>query len=234
MDASERAVVLPPVKRALAAGFAASAENADQLDVLRAWLNGDLDADLRARATFTLAARGLATDADLDALVTLDPANGERNHATARAMRPDPAAKEEAWQAALSAGHSAGWQLARAQASGIWVAGQEEMMTGYRGRYFAEALPALARSPLEAGQHRALARALFPATMISAATVEACAGFEEDIVVAEQAAIMRQALAARRVLSEREGQAAAVPAQPVRRAAHARYPGEGDDQITGR
>jgi aminopeptidase N len=200
MDA-KRAVVLPPVKRALAAGFAGSAETADQLGVLRSWLDGDLDADLRARVTFTLAARGLATDEDLDALVRLDPANGERNRATARAMRPDPAAKQEAWRAALSAGLSAGGQFARAHASGIWVAGQEEMMTGYRDRYFAEALPALARSPLEARQHRLLARQLFPATMISAATIEACAGFEYDVVVAEQAAIMRQALAARRLLS---------------------------------
>ena len=33
--------------------------------------------------------------------------------------------------------------LARAQAEGIWIAGQESVLTRYRERYFAEALPAL-------------------------------------------------------------------------------------------
>jgi len=188
---AEQSVVLPPVRRALAGGFAAAAQSQEQLDMLRSRLRAGLDADLRAKVTFALAARGLASDEDLDALVRLDPANGGLNRATASAMRPDPAAKQAAWQAALSAG----WQVARAHACGIWVAGQEELMTGYRDRYFAEALPALARSGERA---RRLARLLFPATLISPATIEACAGFEDDIVVAEQAAIMRQVLASRR------------------------------------
>jgi aminopeptidase N len=192
---AEQAVVHRPVRGPLAAGFATAAQTEDQLAVLRSWLQGDLDAELRAKATFTLAARGLATDGDLNALFMLDPVNGESNCATAGAMRPDPAAKEAAWQAALCAD----WQLARAHASGIWVPGQEELMTGYRDRYFTEALPALARSELGRRQRMMLTRLLFPATLVSPATIEACAGFEDNVVVAEQAAVMRQVEAARRL-----------------------------------
>jgi aminopeptidase N len=191
---AEQTVVPPPVRHALASGFAAAAQGQAQLDRLRSWLDGDLDADLRAKATFALAAHGLATDEDLDALVALDPANGEHNRATASARRPDPAAKEAAWQAALSSD----WRLAYAHATGIWVPGQEELMAGYRDRYFAEALPTLARSGWQRRHRRLLTRLLFPATLVSAATIEACASFEHDVNVAEQAAIMRQVQAARR------------------------------------
>ena len=190
---SERAVVLPSVRRALAAGFAAAAESEDQLGVLRSWLNGEVDADLRAKATSTLAARGLAAGDDLAALVALDPVNGERNRATAAAMRPDPAAKETAWQAALAADG----QFAREHASGLWVPGQEELMAGYRDRYFAEALPLLTAPGPRSRQRTLVLRLLFPSTLISAATVEACSGFEDNVIIAEQAAIMRQVLAAR-------------------------------------
>jgi aminopeptidase N len=191
---AERAVVLPSVRRALTAGFAAAAETEDQLGVLRSWLNkDDIDADLRAKATFALAARGLATDQDLAALVALDPVNGERNRATAAAMRPDRAAKEAAWQAALAPAEP----LAREHASGIWVPGQEELMAGYRDRYFAEALPLLTAPGPRSRQRKIVRRLLFPSTLISPATVEACSGFEDDVIVAEQAAIMRQVLAAR-------------------------------------
>jgi aminopeptidase N len=198
----ERAVVHPSVRRALATGFAAAAQSEDQLGVLRSWLRGDCDADLRAKATFTLAARGLASDQDLDALVALDPANGQRNRATASAMRPDPAAKEAAWRAVLTAS-GLGWQLAAAHAAGIWVPGQEELMARYRDRYFAEALPVLMAPGQRSRERRRLMRVLFPATLVTAATIEAAeaaaghAAAPFNAVLAEQAAIMRQALAAR-------------------------------------
>ena len=61
--------------RQLAIGFAASAQTEDQLATLGAWLAGNnlpdgvaLDAELRARILFTLAARGLARAEDIDAL----------------------------------------------------------------------------------------------------------------------------------------------------------------------
>jgi aminopeptidase N len=192
--------------RRLAIGFAASAQSDDQLATLGAWLAGKdlpgglgVDAELRARILFTLAARGLASVTDIDALPRLDPVTGAVNRATCLAMRPDPAAKEAAWATALSSGEPA--RIAQACAAGLWVPGQEELMAGYRDRYFAEALPALAtRSPWAKGR---LSRLLFPVTLVSEATIEAANAAEPPdhvlrLAVAEQAAIMRRRLAARR------------------------------------
>lgn len=197
-----------PRQQALAAGFAASAHSASQLDLLRSWLSGDLlpdglslTADLRARVLFTLSARGLADDGNLDALAAADPVAGEQHRATCRAMRPDPAGKEAAWQATLADDQDL--RMAEAHARGLWVAGQEDLMAGYRDRYFTEALPALAdREPRTT---RRLARLLYPATLVSPATVAATdaalqarhTGGQLRVIVQEQQAILRSALAAR-------------------------------------
>ena len=197
-----------PRQQALAAGFAASAHSASQLDLLRSWLSGDLlpdglslTADLRARVLFTLSARGLADDGNLDALAAADPIAGEQHRATCRAMRPDPAGKEAAWQAALADDQDL--RMAEAHARGLWVAGQEDLMAGYRDRYFTEALSALAdREPRTT---RRLARLLYPATLVSPATVAATdaalqarhTGGQLRVIVQEQQAILRSALAAR-------------------------------------
>jgi aminopeptidase N len=197
-----------PRQQALAAGFAASAHSTSQLDLLRSWLSGDLlpdglslTADLRARVLFTLSARGLADDGNLDALAAADPVAGEQHRATCRAMRPDPSGKEAAWQAALADDQDL--RMAEAHARGLWVAGQEDLMAGYRDRYFTEALPALAdREPQTT---RRLARLLYPATLVSPATVAATdaalqaghTGGQLRVIVQEQQAILRSALAAR-------------------------------------
>jgi len=191
--------------RTLATGFAASAQTDDQLTALGAWLSGKdlpdglaIDAELRAQILFTLAARGLAPADDIDALPRLDPVTGEVNRATCLAMQPDPAAKEAAWAVALSAAQPV--RITQACAAGIWVPGQEELMTGYRDRYFAEALPALVTRKLRPKSR--LSRLLFPVTLISEATIEASNVAEPSdnilrLAVAEQATIMRRRLAAR-------------------------------------
>ena len=191
--------------RKLAIGFAASAEADDQLAALDAWLAGKdlpdglaIDAELRARILFTLAARGLARGEDIDALPRLDPVTGEVNRATCLAMRPDLAAKEAAWAVPLSSGEPA--RIAQACAAGIWVPDQEELMAGYRDRYFTEVLPALVtRTPWSKSR---LSRLLFPVTLIFEATIEAAEAAEPSdnllrLAVAEQATIMRRRLAAR-------------------------------------
>jgi aminopeptidase N len=190
--------------RKLLIGFAASAQADDQLAVIGAWLAGKdlpdglaLHAELRTRILFTLAARGLARGEDIDALPRLDPVTGEVNRATCLAMQPDLAAKEAAWTVALSPGEPA--RIAQACAAGIWVPGQEELMTGYCDRYFTEALPALAaRRQRPKGR---LSRLLFPATLVSEAAIEAANAAEPPdtvlrLAVAEQATIMRRRLAA--------------------------------------
>jgi aminopeptidase N len=192
--------------RKLAIGFAASAQADDQLAALGAWLTGKdmpdglaLDAELRARILFTLAARGLARTEDIDALPRLDPVTGEVNRATCLAMQPDLAAKQAAWAVALSSGESA--RITQACAAGIWVPGQEELMAGYRDRYFTEALPALATRKQRSKSR--LSRLLFPATLVSEATIEAAnaAKPSDDVLrlaVTEEATITRRRLAARR------------------------------------
>jgi aminopeptidase N len=191
--------------RKLAIGFAASAQADEQLATLNAWLAGKdlpdglaIDAELRARILLTLAARGLARGADIDALPRLDPVTGEANRATCLAMQPDLAAKEAAWAMALSSDEPA--RIAQACAAGIWVPGQEELMAGYRDRYFTEVLPALStRTPWSKSR---LSRLLFPVTLISQATIEAAETAEPSdnllrLAVAEQTTIMRRRLAAR-------------------------------------
>jgi aminopeptidase N len=190
--------------RKLLIGFAASAQADDQLAVIGAWLAGGdltdglaLDAELRARILFTLAARGLARREDIDALPRLDPVTGEVNRATCLAMQPDLAAKEAAWTVALSPGEPA--RIAQACAAGIWVPGQEELMAGYGDRYFTEALPALAARKQRPKAR--LSRLLFPATLVSEAAIEAANAAEPPdkalrLAVAEQATIMRRRLAA--------------------------------------
>jgi aminopeptidase N len=199
-----------PRQRVLAAGFAAAAQSDSQLATLRAWLAGDglpaglvLAADLRARILATLSARGLASDADLDTLASLDPVQGEQHRATCRARRPDPADKEAAWTLALAADQD--WRMAQACARGLWVPGQEELMAGYLGRYLSQALPAL--DGREPRMMRALARLLYPATLISPETLQATEAAQRDsrlsgalrAIVLEQDAILRAALTARSV-----------------------------------
>ncbi|TVZ05524.1 hypothetical protein EAS64_13405 [Trebonia kvetii] len=192
--------------RKLAIGFAAAAQSDDQLALLGAWLAGKdlpdgvgIDAELRARILFTLAARGLAREEDIDALPRLDPVTGEVNRATCLAMRPELTAKEAAWAVSLSRSEPA--RIAQASAAGIWVPGQEELMAGYRDRYFTEALTALVgRKPWPKAR---LSRLVFPVTLVSEATIEAAdaAVLADNVLrlaVAEQATIMRRRLAARR------------------------------------
>jgi aminopeptidase N len=197
-----------PRQRALAAGFAAAAQADGQLARLRGWLDGTglpagltLTADLRSRILGTLAARGLASDADLDALPSLDPVQGERHRATCRAMRPDAADKEAAWTLALASDQN--WRMAQAYARGLWVPGQEQLMAGYLGRYLSQALPAL--EGREPRVMRGLARLLYPATLVAPDTLQATAAALRDsqlsgglrAIVLEQDTILRAALTAR-------------------------------------
>jgi aminopeptidase N len=196
----------PPRQRAgLREQIAAASAQADgQLTELEAWLAGKdlpggltIDAELRAQILVTLAARGLARREDIDALPRLDPVTGEVNRATCLAMQPDLAAKEAAWATALSGDAPA--RIAQACAAGIWVPGQQELMTGYRDRYFTEVLPAFATRTRWSKSR--LSRLLFPVTLISGATIEAAEAAQPSdnllrLAVADQTTIMRRRLAA--------------------------------------
>jgi aminopeptidase N len=183
-DAALRAAQAPSardaLRRALLLGFAASAQTGAHLAIVRAMLDGDAsvtdvsptDLTLRAALVKALATRGLAEPADLAALTDADPVAGRPLRAACEAARPDPAAKEAAWAAALDE-RTPRW-LARAQAEGIWVAGQETVLTPYRERYFAEALPALSVRDARGDRlARRLADLLFPVPLDEQPTITA-------------------------------------------------------------
>lgn len=208
LELAERARPGSPQQRTLAEGFAASADSQSQLDLLRSWLTGSglpdglaVAASVRGQILRALAARGLATDSDLSALVSLDPVQGELTRATCIAARPDAVTKESAWSRALAPEQD--HRLAQAYAQGLWLPGQETIMKEFSDRYFAVALPALASRDYQA--KRGLGRDLFPSTIVTAATVatatEVLESGELDRVLADvvtqQRAVLQGALLAR-------------------------------------
>ncbi|HEV8065952.1 MAG TPA: ERAP1-like C-terminal domain-containing protein, partial [Acidimicrobiales bacterium] len=171
---AERAEAGGKQEQTLAVGFATSAQSDVQLDLLAAWLRGQslpggvvTDIDLRGRILLTLAAADRACDSDLDDLVAVDPVSGQVKAATCRAMRPDEAAKQAAWTAALSEQQSP--RMAIAHAQGVWVPGQEELMEPWRRRYFSQALVDVAARDTRTQQR--LGRFLYPSILAEQATV---------------------------------------------------------------
>jgi aminopeptidase N len=180
--------VSAPLHRALLIGLAASAQGDVQLAAVRTLLDGapsgpvtgtpaapPADLALRGALVRALARHGQARPADLDGLTAADPVAGQPLRAAAEAARPDAAAKEAAWTAALDPGTSP--RIARAYAEGFWIPGQDSVLAGYRARYFAEALPLLAeRDGRGEKLARRLARSLFPVTLDDPATLAAARG----------------------------------------------------------
>jgi aminopeptidase N len=154
-----------------------------------------------------LSGRGLVADGDLAAAAAADPVGGDRHRATCRARRPEPAAKEAAWAAALSAGTPAA--MARAHAEGFWVPGQDGILAPYRDRYFTEALPAAARRGGRDGVR--LARLLYPATLADPAAVAAsdAAAADGGLIEPVRRVLLEAAATLRRVIAARELAAAA-------------------------
>jgi aminopeptidase N len=208
LEGARRAEPGSRAQRALAVGFAAVAHGDEQLGLLRRWLDGTAlpggvgaGTELRGQVLATLSASGLATDDDLDAFAAADPAGGAALRATCRALRPDPAAKEAAWAAALDRSQSR--RMALAHARGIWAPGQERILEPYRDRYFAEVLPGSSgREVIAAGR---LARLLYPATLAGPETIAATdaalsrGGLAAPLrkALLEQRAILLEVLAAR-------------------------------------
>jgi aminopeptidase N len=207
LSAARAPSVPGPLRRALLAGFAASAQTDAHLAIIRALLDDDasvgaapaapalraapVDLTLRAALVRALAIRDLASPADLASLTDADPVAGRPLRTTCEAARPDPAAKEAAWTATLDE-HAPQW-LARAHAAGIWIAGQESVLERYRERYFGEALPALsARDARGERLARRLADLLFPLTLDEESTMKAAqTAIEADGLTAGLRAILQ-------------------------------------------
>lgn len=116
-------------QHALAIGFAAAADDQGQLDTMRSWLadgpalsNGvHVDPEVHSKILQTMSVYGQAAESDLDAYARADPVSGDAVRATCRPLRPEVAAKETAWTAALVDGQPG--RLALAHVQGIWVPG---------------------------------------------------------------------------------------------------------------
>jgi aminopeptidase N len=181
---------------AWARGFIATAESAEQIELVRALLAGTasvpglaMDTDLRWYCVLFLAAGG-AAGADLIAAERARDATdvGERRALAALAARPDPEAKAEAWAGIVGEG-SGSFAHMRARMSGFMQSGQAELVAPYIEPYFA-ALPGMwsARtSEVAIG----FARSMYPRVAMSEELVTRTADF---LAAAAPPAAIRRAL----------------------------------------
>jgi aminopeptidase N len=118
---------------------------------LRGWLDGTaapaglvLDADLGWRIRYRLAVLGGLSPEEISAAYQADPSTqGEQFAAKCRAARPDPAAKDAAWEDIVGDADVSNYGL-WALAEGFWQPEQVELTAGYVDRFFAE-MPAAAK-----------------------------------------------------------------------------------------
>ncbi|MFI5778888.1 aminopeptidase N [Nocardia sp. NPDC051570] len=160
------------------------------LDLLAALLDGDpaeyglpglvVDTELRWRIVKALAAAG-RIDADgiespvIDAESARDATDTGRRHAIAGATaRPQAAAKKNAWDTVFFDDSLAN-STVRAIAYNFAPSGQDDLVTSYLDRYFAELPAAWERHSTEVA--RTLATALYPHLVITAAAVTAADEF---------------------------------------------------------
>ncbi|GDY32354.1 aminopeptidase N [Gandjariella thermophila] len=158
--------------------LAESVLSEDQLAVVRGWLDGStplsglvVDTDLRWRLLHALAAHGKAGEEEIQRELERDPtATGRRRAERARALRPTPEAKAEAWQRAV---HDDGLANAVMEAiiSGIPHPGQKALLAPYVDRYFADVAGVWQRRSSEHAQPVVVG--LFPAWAVEPATVAA-------------------------------------------------------------
>ncbi len=143
---------------------------------VRALLDGRLrfdglkvDAELRWHAVGALAGAGAIDDDAIAAEHRRDPTDfGERNAAAARAARPYPRAKDEAWQRVVGEpelSHS----LMKAIMSGFRRRDQAGLLDPYVERYFDVLLDIWRRRQLEVAL--AFARSMYPTVVVEHATV---------------------------------------------------------------
>ncbi|MYW19794.1 aminopeptidase N [Streptomyces sp. SID2955] len=161
---------------AWARAFAATARTPEQVDLLEALLDGAttieglaVDTELRWAFVERLVAVGQYDEADIAAEYERDrTAAGERHAATARASRPTPEAKAEAWASVVESDTLPN-AVQEAVISGFVQTDQRELLASYTDAYF-EVLKGVweSRSHEMAQQ---IAVGLYPSVQISAETL---------------------------------------------------------------
>ncbi|MET9361992.1 aminopeptidase N [Streptomyces sp. NPDC006632] len=162
---------------AWARAFAATARTPQQLDLLQALLTGaevieglSVDTELRWAFVERLAATGILDEAEIAAELERDKtAAGERHAATARAARPTPEAKAEAWESVVES-NTLPNAVQEAVIAGFVQTDQRELLAPYTSSYF-EVVKGLweSRSNEIAQQ---IAVGLYPALQVSQETLD--------------------------------------------------------------
>ncbi|WP_282792408.1 aminopeptidase N [Streptomyces sp. CC224B] len=163
---------------AWARAFAAAARTPEQLDLLEALLEGTrtieglaVDTELRWALVGRLAAVGRYDEAEIAAEYERDrTAAGERHAAAARAARPTPEAKAEAWASVVESDKLPN-AVQEAVISGFVQTEQRELLAPYTEKYFAAVKDVWESRSHEMAQQVAVG--LYPAVQVSAETLEA-------------------------------------------------------------
>jgi aminopeptidase N len=144
---------------AWARAYARAARTGDELAVVRGWLDGagvpeglTVDTELRWALLQALVAAGAAGDPEIAAELASDQtAGGEREAATARALRPTEAAKAEAWQALVGEPAPPNWRQ-RALLYGFWHPSQLALTEPYVDAFHRDAAGVFASRAGEQGR----------------------------------------------------------------------------------
>ncbi|MCT9087593.1 aminopeptidase N [Streptomyces sp. ASQP_92] len=163
---------------AWARAFAATARTPQQLDLLQALLTGAevidglaVDTELRWAFVGRLAATGVFDEAEIAAELERDrTAAGERHAATARAARPTPEAKAEAWASVVES-DSLPNAVQEAVIGGFVQTDQRELLAPYSAKFFEAVKGVWESRSHEIAQQ--IAVGLYPALLVSQETLDA-------------------------------------------------------------
>ncbi|CAN5870278.1 aminopeptidase N [soil metagenome] len=130
-----------------------------------------VDADLRWFALGNLTAMGEVGEDAITAELERDPTDiGRRGAETARASRPEPTAKEQAWQRALDTSAALHTRVAGLQ--GFWQVEQRELLMPYAEQGWVEPLPDVWRSA-STEEALTLTKSLYPHELVDERVVAA-------------------------------------------------------------
>ncbi|WP_314225656.1 aminopeptidase N [Streptomyces zaehneri] len=200
---------------AWARAFAATARTPEQIDLLESLLDGGqtieglaVDTELRWAFVQRLVAVGTFDEADIAAEYERDKtAAGERHAATARAARPTPEAKAEAWASVVDSDELPN-AVQEAVIGGFVQTDQRELLAPYTDRYFE-----VVKSVWDSRSHeiaQQIAVGLYPAVQVSRETL---AKTDAWLASAEPNAALRRLVSEARAGVERALKAQAADAQ---------------------
>jgi aminopeptidase N len=163
---------------AWARGFSSSSRTAEELAVLRGWLDGEavpdrlaIDTDLRWSLLSTLVAHGAAGPDDIEAELNRDrTASGERAAALAHALVPTAESKADAWRRLTGDEKLPNW-LQRSLLQGFHHPSQLALTEPYRQKFFDVVDEIWATRDSEPAQE--FVYFAYPAAHVSAETVAA-------------------------------------------------------------